>query len=289
MASDQLPINSTQAAPTTPDSSLPVGKGVNLKHPCAGVVEIIDHDKAMVNEYQPDGYTPRKKVAIVGFAFSSAMEAPFDDPEYSIWGMNQLYRHIPRADRWFEIHHNWNEHVVDGTDHLGWLQQFTGPIYNCVKIPQVHNSVPFPRAQCAKIGADYWTSSIAYMIALAIRDGFTTIDLYGIDLVVGEEYAYQKPCAEFWMGIAHGRGINVGVHKNSALLKHSYAYGFESEPQSLVMLSELHKRRAWLQGERQRRVIEIANIDGALQDTEMWLELATLRSHHATVAYEPPK
>jgi hypothetical protein len=113
-------------------------------------------------------------------------------------------------------------------------------------------------------------------------------DLAGIDLVVGEEWEYQKPCAEFWIGVANGRGISIGIHKNSAMLKHSYAYGFESEPKSLVMLSELHKRLAWLRAERQKRVIEIANLDGAMQDSEMWLELATLRSRNATVAYEPP-
>jgi hypothetical protein len=88
--------------------------------------------------------------------------------------------------------------------------------------------------------------------------------------------------------VANGRGISIGIHKNSAMLKHSYAYGFESEPKSLVMLSELHKRLAWLRAERQKRVIEIANLDGAMQDSEMWLELATLRSRNATVAYEPP-
>jgi hypothetical protein len=275
-------------APTTPNTAHPV-QGVDFNHPCAGKVEIIDHDKAMVNEYEPDGVTERRKVAIVGFAMSSAMAAPFNDPTYSIWGMNQLYRHIPRADRWFEIHHNWHEHVVDGTDHLGWLQSFPGPVYNSARIPQVPNSVLFPRRECEEIGTNYWTSSIAFMIALAIRDGFTTIELYGIDLIVGEEYAYQKPCAEFWIGIANGRGITVGTHRNSALLKHDFCYGFESEPPSLVLLSELHKRHAWLTQEKFKHQIALANLDGALQDTEMWLELATLRSRHATVAYEPPK
>jgi hypothetical protein len=36
-------------------------------------------------------------------------------------------------------------------------------------------------------------------------------------------------------------------------------------------------------------MVEIANLDGAMQDSEMWLEMATLRSRHASVAYEPPK
>jgi hypothetical protein len=276
------------SGPLTPETRLPT-KGVNFAHPCAGVTYVVDAEKAIVDEYLPDGVTRRTKVAIVGFAMSSAMDAPWDNPEYSVWGMNQLYRHIPRADRWFDIHYNWNEFVVDGTDHEGWLKSFPGPIYNVARIPGIPNCLAFPLQDCIAIGADYFTSSIAFMIALALRDGFTTIELYGIDLVVGEEYEYQKPCAEFWLGVAQGRGATIGLHKNTALLKQSYRYGYESEPQSLVKMTELHLRLQWLQKERQKRMVEIANLDGAMQDSEMWLEMATLRSRYATVAYEPPK
>lgn len=275
---------SKPAGPNTPNAVHPKGKGVDFAHPAAALIKILDPDKAIV-ECVPR----REKVAIVGFALSSTLAAPFDDDSFEIWGMNQLYRHIPRADRWFEVHHNWNEHVVEGTDHLGWMQSFPGPIYVSTRIPSIPNTVAFPRVDCAKLGHDYFTSSVAFMMALAIRDGFTTIELYGIDLVVGEEYAYQKPCAEFWMGLASGRGLTVGTHMNSALLKHAYCYGFESEPKSLVLLTELAARRTWLYAERNKRMIELANIDGAIQDCEMWQELATLRSNQACVGYEPPQ
>jgi hypothetical protein len=272
------------AGPNTPNLAHPKGKGVDFSHPCAATLKILNAETAIV-ECVPR----REKVAIVGFALSSTLAAPFDDDTYEIWGMNQLYRHIPRADRWFEVHHNWNEHVVEGTDHLGWMQSFPGPIYVSHRIPNIPNTVAFPRAECAKIGHDYFTSSVAFMIALAIREGFKVIELYGIDLVVGEEYAYQKPCAEFWLGLAAGKDITVGTHQNSALLKHSYCYGFESEPKSLVLLTELTARRTWLYAERNKRMIELANLDGAISDCEMWLELGTLRSNQAVVMYEPPK
>lgn len=271
------------SAPITHETQHPT-KGVDFHHRAAAHVKIVDYEKALV-----ETHPRRTKVAIVGFAMSSTMAAPFESEEHEIWGMNQLYRHIPRADRWFEIHHNWDEHVVEGTDHAGWLKSFPGPIYNCTRIPGIPNSLAFPRAECAAIGKDYFTSSVAFMIALAIRDGFEQIELYGIDLVVGEEYEYQKPCAEFWMGIASGMGRFVGTHVSSALLKQSYCYGYESEPKSLVTLSELQQRKGWLINERQKRIVEIANIDGALQDTEMWLEVATLRSRGSNVKYEPPK
>src|SRR4029077_9502319 len=176
--------------------------GVNFWHPCAGKIRITDHDKGLIQEFCPDGVTPRKKVAIVGYAETSRMLAPFDDPEWSIWGMNQLYRHIPRADRWFDIHHNWNEHVVEGTDHVGWLSNAKIPCYMVERLPQFQNSVTLPIQRLIDInGKDYFSSSIAYMIALAIADGFTHLRIFGVDLIVGDEWDYQKPNAEFWIGV----------------------------------------------------------------------------------------
>jgi hypothetical protein len=44
-----------------------------------------------------------KKVAIVGFAESWKL-APFTDPLVEIWGLNELWKYVPRWDRWFELH-----------------------------------------------------------------------------------------------------------------------------------------------------------------------------------------
>ena len=257
---------------------IPHKTGVDIHHWAAAHPKIIDLDKAIVE-------TTRKKVALVGFAMSSTLEAPFEDPEFEIFAMNQLYRHIPRADRWFDIHENWNEHVVAGTDHAKWLQEFPGPIYMAARVPGIPTSVPVPIDELIAIGADYFTSSIAYMIAIALRDGFTTIHLYGIDLVVNEEWGYQKPCAEYWLGLAQGKGVDIGVHRNSALLKGAYRYGLEREPKSLILMSELVQRIEDLRKKRNTHMIELANLDGALQDAEMFHELGCLRARGAQVAY----
>ncbi len=208
------------------NETLPPKTGVDFSHPAAGKIHIIDRDKGVVDEYCPDGTTPRKKVAIVGYAETSRMLAPFDDPEWSIWGMNQLYRYIPRADRWFEIHHNWDEHVVDGTDHIGWLTGAPIPVYMVARLAQFITSVTLPIEKLIAIcGRDYFSSSIAYMIALAIAERFTHIHLYGIDLIVGDEWDYQKPNAEFWIGVANGMGITVGIPSESALCRQTWRYG----------------------------------------------------------------
>jgi hypothetical protein len=255
---------------------------VNFQHPCAGKVTIFDHEKAVVEEICPDG-SPRTKVAIVGFAASSKDLAPYNDPTWSIWGINQLYRHVCRADRWFEIHHNWNEHVVEGTDHQKWLAEAPIPIYMVDRIPGIPNSVRFPIERAMQGHLDYFTSTVAYMVSLAIQEGFKEIGLWGIDLIVGDEYFYQKPCTEFWLGVAHGKNITVTLPPTTALLKQSHRYGYELEPKSLITLRELAKRKRGLEDERHKIMINLAGIDGALQESQMWGDLADLRMKGGTV------
>ncbi len=64
-----------------------------------------------------------------------------------------------------------------------------------------------------EFGVAYFSCSIAYMIALAILRGYEEIDLYGCTTYAYEEYAYQKPCIEFWAGMAMGRGIDIKFHE----------------------------------------------------------------------------
>ncbi len=294
--------------------SLVPSAGVDHHHKFAAHVKIVDRTKALIK-------TDRKKVAIVGFSQSTFRLAPFENPDYEIWGMNQLYRHIPRADRWFDIHHNWNEFVVDGTDHLGWLHSAPIPIYMKEPVAEIPNSVGYPLTEICGLHPqagkhvfhapdevqlgyvsepngvlapvdkkgkglqrkaqvafpDYFTSSIAFMLALAIYEGFTTIDLYGIDLTVGEEYDYQKPCAEFWIGFAMGKGIEVGIPAACALLKTKWRYGWESEPDWPLKLSEVKARLAALHADHDKHAMELEQIKGAIQATTYFMQVLESR------------
>lgn len=175
----------------------------------------------------------RKKVAIVGFSESSRHLAPYNDPEWEIWAMNQLYRHIPRATRWWEMHKYPDYLTIDqvpGTDYAGWLNKCPIPVYMVDRRDDVPNSIRFPIEDMVETFGDYFYSTISYMIALAIVEGFETIGLWGIDLAHESEYEYQKPSAEYLLGIARGRGINLVIPQQSALLKGLYRYGYQDMP-----------------------------------------------------------
>ena len=83
---------------------------------------------------------------------------------------------------------------------------------------------------------DYFSNSVDYALALAIYQGFTEVSLYGINMLFGSEYAYQKAGVEFWIGQAMGRGIKVSNHsKISTILKtkNGLMYGYD-RPQAIV-------------------------------------------------------
>lgn len=174
----------------------------------------------------------RKKIAIVGFAESTRHLAPYDDDEWEIHAMNQLYRHIPRATVWWEMHQraDFLADQVPGTDYLQWLKESPIPIYMIEKFSDIPKSVRYPIEDMVQHFGDYFYSTISYMLAHAIVGGFETIGVWGIDLAHDSEYEYQKPSAEYLLGIARGLGIKLVIPPQSALLRGQYRYGYQTMP-----------------------------------------------------------
>ena len=297
------------------EAALPPAEWVNPRHPArAAGVAVVDAEAGVV---QASG---RKKFAICGFASSSRDMIPVHDPTWEVWGLNQLYRHIKRADRWFDIHYYWEQEVVPGTDggfddpksYRHWLARCGMPVYMHHVVAEIPTSVRFPLERLvARHEADYFTSTIAFMVALAIDEidvrvdaavkqlvkdtskkvlerldlraeqkrlyAEYTIGVFGVDLIVGEEYFWQKACAEYWLGLASGRGIQVLLPPTTALCKQMYRYGYEKEPESIIKLSEIADHTAALNKQRDEAMRALYCFDGALQANEYWSQLLTLR------------
>lgn len=184
---------------------------------------------------QFDALEPRrKKVAIVGFSESTLDLAPFGDQEWEIWGENQLYRFLPRATRWYEMHKDYLSDEVKGTDYKKWLRECPIPLYMIERHPEYPSSVCYPIEERTQQFGECWTSSISYMIADAIAEGFEEIGVYGIDLIHETEYWYQKYAAMMLLWYAKAKGITITVPEDSALLKmygkSTWRYGYEDIP-----------------------------------------------------------
>lgn len=297
----------------------PGAEGVNPAHPAAAHLPILDAEHGRIGWFA----TGRKKIALCGFASSSRHRMPFDDPDWIIVGLNQLYRHIPRLDVQVDIHANWREDNVEGTDHPRWLAQCGVPVVMVHREADVPTAVRNPKeALDTYFDCTYATSTVAHELRLFLYEidqevqrrlretptnghataldvyqlarsiyGEYAIGIFGIDLIVGTEYEHQRQCAEFWIGEAEGRGINIVIPPESALLKQLWCYGYEKEPQGWPFkASEMTSRGTALEkqfndvmAKRHECDRLLATLDGARQENGMLQTISQLRVRGGTI------
>ena len=123
-----------------------------------------------------------------------------------------------RYSVWFEMHDRriWEKR---GPEYLDLLRMADVPIYMQQEWEDIPNSVEYPLISViSDVGCDYFQSSIAYMLGLAVFE-HKDIELYGVDNHEGDEFALERPCNEYMLGVAVGRGLQVWVHDSSSLLR----------------------------------------------------------------------
>lgn len=240
-----------------------------------------------------------RKVAIVGFG-DSWKEAPFKDPSWEIWGLNELHKYVPRWDRWFEYHDADTLGVTkrDLTEgevkrHLEWLRsQPPGkPIY---MQPQFCDgrfpaAVPLPLEQLnARFGlwasGPYWTSTIGFMVGMAIMEDYDAIGLYGVDLASDVEYPAQRPNTEWLIGLAQGMGKAVTIAKGSALLKSDVIYGIGKPAPDHALVAFVKKQLEIMRKKHEETVATLNTLDGAIQANENLLKAATYAVRGADIS-----
>ena len=160
------------------------------------------------------------KVAIVGLSSSTHSQAPFGDADWEMWGLPWDIESRYMFDRHFEMHdRNLLElpEALRATDYWTELARFP-KVYMQQHYADIPGSIEYPLDALKETvfkgfsrwdQDDWYNSSPAYMIALAIHEGATTIGLWGIDVLDDSEFAYESPCLEYLIGIARGRGIEV--------------------------------------------------------------------------------
>ncbi len=179
----------------------------------------------------------KDKVCIIGFA-DSKTQAPFDDPDYEIWGVNEMWydKSIKRVDVLFELHdYKW---ILEGKrlkEHIKWLRENkTVPVFMQRHFDDIPLSFPFPKDDLIKRFGSYFTNTISWELALAIHLGFKEIRIYGVNMANDVEYSSQRPSCEYFIGLARGMGIEVYIPPESDLLKTMYLYGFEDGELSMM-------------------------------------------------------
>ena len=197
-----------------------------------------------------------KNVAVVGFAWDSLKYAK-DSQADEMWTVNFAWDYpVPRIDRLFEIHpiEVLAFHAKRGKKgnrnekHFAWLQKehdfpiYTYADYTGVNVldeimdqaPRIPNSVPYPFEKLASIfnhlhrenrpNQIYMPSTISYMLAMAIFEGYQRIEMYGVEMAAGAggangtEYVYQKAGTEALLMYAMGKGIEIYFPEHCKLM-----------------------------------------------------------------------
>lgn len=203
-----------------------------------------------------------RKVAIVGAALTSQHLAPYDDESWEIWGLNEIP--YPRVDRMFELH-KWGD---QSPTEQAWLtSNKTVPVYMHHPVDQVPMAVQYPVEAIFKEFPRYFTSSVPWMLALALYEGVDELSIYGVD-AFDDEHVPFRAAIEYFIGLAQGRGIPVHIPPEADILKCRFQYGYEY-PVLLENINARHKelteKAAHYEQERLQASLNKAFVQGALE------------------------
>jgi hypothetical protein len=215
------------------------------------------------------------KVALIGTAPSSRMLAPYNDPSWQIWGCSPGNQNVlPRVNVWFELHSNllWPEHEAYGRPYIEWLKAQSFPVYmqDQTLVPR---ALVFPKDEMvAEFGDSFFTSSFAWMMALAMKMGAAEIALYGIDMASRDEYIRQRPGFFFFKHMAERRGIKVSAPHESDIMQSPALYAYvDSTPFGRKIMARRAEVSGRINGMAQQ--IDQASrsktyLEGALEDLD---------------------
>jgi hypothetical protein len=229
----------------------------------------------------------RKPLCIIGTA-STCGDAPYEEIEsdgsftYDIWGINTSLcnEKVKRVDVCFEMHPKRYWGIQGVTDRLN---DFGKRVVMQDHYDQIKKSEPYPREAIKKkyhldcMGDNlYVTTTMVWMILMALEDGYTDISLYGVHMAHETEYAYQRSSMSWVLGIIHGwildgKPYKLTIPPESELLKAEYEYGFD-EPTKAMQYLQGRKQgmQAGIdQASSQIKSLEISKwkTEGALSET----------------------
>jgi hypothetical protein len=235
------------------------------------------------------------KIALVGSAPTSSRLAPYGAPDWKIWGCSPgLYGVAPRVDAWFELHLWEPGQTWFSPEYVQWLNALPArgvKLWTGAPDPEcsTYNESPVPGASVLpwkELLAEFdpqrsfCTSSLFWMMAMAIKAGATKIGFWGVDMAAAEEYEMQRAGIHFLTYIARARGIEVGAPPESDLFTPRFRYGIDEWTHSYRKVrarnAELKQRMANAQAQMQSSQAEATFLSGALDDLkymgDTWVE-----------------
>jgi hypothetical protein len=228
------------------------------------------------------------KIALVGSAPASCRIAPYQDPSWQIWGCSPgLYGVAPRVNAWFELHLYEPGQPWFSPEYCQWLAGLPkrGVTLYGTHVEQWPGAQELPAQQLLdRFDPQRWfcTSSLFWMMAMAIAAGAKKIGFWGVDMAATQEYEMQRAGIHFLTYKAREMGIEVGCPFESDLFTPRFRYGVDEWTHSFRKVrardAELAGRLADAQARASAAQHEVAFLSGARDDLkymgDTWVDKA---------------
>jgi hypothetical protein len=232
-------------------------------------------------------------VALYGFAEHSR-DGIWNSRADQVWSIAWAYEYdVPRLDRILEIHPIWMQaqskkaEYIKARQHWAWLKKNkTIPIYMMNRHPEVPKAVRYPLEDVQALVPEarrkkVFTSSFDFLMALAILEGFTRIEVYGFEMGSDTEYRYQREGAAYWISQCDARGIELVLPENSMLLKNKiYCY----EGGAMIYRQDLERIKLNRETQKSDGFARLSFLQGQIsneKDEQKKLELQTAITEQA--------
>jgi len=229
--------------------------------------------------WRPETKGDFRRIAIIGTA-DSMQDAPYEDKDFEIWGLGVDLTHKPfkRWDLIFEMH---QDDYINRPEIIDRLNNANCPVYMRDVHPKVPKSIKYPLDEVSEGYHKNFTNSVVYMIALAVYEhklyhNVGHIAVFGVHMQGRDEYVYQRPACEYWLGIAEANGISVHVGGKGSVLACTSVYGYEGE---WKIVGEASQRREQLAIGQKQIGEQISQLQqqyykqvGAIEDCDYWIK-----------------
>jgi len=198
-----------------------------------------------------------------------------------------LWREVPRLDLAFEVH---DKQVCVDTNLWDVTKTCPVPVYMLRQYSDVENWRQYPLRAVREMFTieprtkPFLVSTPAYMLAFALlsQPALREIHLFGVDMTIDSEYEIQRPSCEFFLGVAHGRGIRVVLTEQSDLLKTRFLYGYDERDRAAEVGDLRERLLTFRQRHEAAADAELAahdkrlKLEGVILDTDYALKRAKL-------------
>lgn len=146
-------------------------------------------------------------------------------PDHEVWTINSG----PLAFAYDKV---WNMHDLDELakveDHVNYKELYRTiekPLITVKALEELPTSLEFPLAEfIEEFGCLYTATAVCYMIAGALMCGVKELGIWGADYNYKDKGSFEKGrgSVEFWLGVAHARGVKLQPAQSSTLMDMCY-------------------------------------------------------------------